>query len=34
MNSLAIKPGSTSHSAYNLRDTHADGEERLSLIHI
>ena len=31
MNSLTIKPGSTSHSAYNLRDTHADGEERHTL---
>lgn len=31
MNSLAIKPGSTSHSAYNLRDTHPDVEERHTL---
>ena len=31
MNSLAIKPGSSSHSAYNLRDTYADVEERHTL---
>ncbi|HSF95913.1 MAG TPA: acetolactate synthase small subunit [Thermohalobaculum sp.] len=31
MNSLVLKPGSSSHSAYNLRDTHADAEERHTL---
>ena len=31
MNSLTIKPGSTSHSAYNLPDTHAETEERHTL---
>lgn len=31
MNALSIKPGSTSHSAYNLRDTRADAEERHTL---
>ncbi len=31
MNSLVIKPGSSSHSAYNLRDVHAGGEERHTL---
>jgi len=31
MNSLVIKPGASSHSAYNLRDTHADVEERHTL---
>jgi acetolactate synthase-1/3 small subunit len=31
MNSLVLKPGATSHSAYNLRDTHAEIEERHTL---
>jgi acetolactate synthase-1/3 small subunit len=31
MNSLVIKPGSSSHSAYNLRDIHSDVEERHTL---
>jgi len=31
MNSLVLKPGSSSHSAYNLRDTHAEIEERHTL---
>ena len=31
MNPLTLKPGSTSHSAYNLRDTHAETEERHTL---
>ena len=31
MNSLVLKPGSTSHSAYNLRDTHAETVERHTL---
>jgi acetolactate synthase-1/3 small subunit len=31
MNALAIKPGSSSHSAYNLRDTRTDVEERHTL---
>ena len=31
MNSLILKPGSTSHSAYNLRDTHDEAEERHTL---
>jgi len=31
MNSLVLKPGSNSHSAYNLRDTHSDVEERHTL---
>ena len=31
MNSLILKPGSTSHSAYNLRDTRSDVEERHTL---
>jgi acetolactate synthase-1/3 small subunit len=31
MNSLILKPGSTSHSAYNLRDTHTDVAERHTL---
>jgi len=31
MNSLVLKPGSTSHSAYNLRDTHTQTEERHTL---
>jgi len=31
MNSLILKPGSNSHSAYNLRDTHSDVEERHTL---
>ncbi len=31
MNSLVIKPGSNSHSAYNLRDTHSEAEERHTL---
>ena len=31
MNSLVIKPGSSSHSAYFLRDTHGDVEERHTL---
>ena len=31
MNSLVLKPGSTSHSAYNLRDIHSDVEERHTL---
>ena len=31
MNSLILKPGSSSHSAYNLRDTHSDVEERHTL---
>ncbi len=31
MNSLVLKPGSSSHSAYNLRDTHAEIAERHTL---
>ena len=31
MNPLVLKPGSTSHSAYNLRDTHSEAEERHTL---
>ncbi len=31
MNSLVIKPGSSSHSAYNLRDVHSEVEERHTL---
>ncbi len=31
MNALKIKKGSTSHSAYNLRDTHSDVIERHTL---
>lgn len=31
MNSLVIKPGSSSHSAYNLRDVHTEVEERHTL---
>ena len=31
MNSLILKPGSSSHSAYNLRDPHSDIEERHTL---
>ncbi len=31
MNSLVIKPGSSSHSAYDLRDTHVEVEERHTL---
>jgi len=31
MNSLVLKPGATSHSAYNLRDTHAEIVERHTL---
>ena len=31
MSALNIKKGSTSHSAYNLRDTHAEGIERHTL---
>jgi acetolactate synthase-1/3 small subunit len=31
MNSLVLKPGATSHSAYNLRDIHSDVEERHTL---
>jgi len=31
MNSLVLKPGATSHSAYNLRDTHSEVEERHTL---
>lgn len=31
MNSLVLKPGSSSHSAYNLRDTHSEIEERHTL---
>ncbi len=32
MNSLVIKPGSSSHSAYNLRDVHSEVEERHTLV--
>ena len=31
MNSLVLKPGATSHSAYNLRDIHSDVVERHTL---
>ncbi len=31
MNSLVLKPGSNRHSAYNLRDTHSEAEERHTL---
>jgi len=31
MNSLVLKPGATSHSAYNLRDTHSEVVERHTL---
>ncbi len=31
MSPLQIKPGSTSHSAYNLRETHTQAEERHTL---
>jgi acetolactate synthase-1/3 small subunit len=31
MNTLTLKPGSNRHSAYNLRDTHEEAEERHTL---